>query len=353
MQTICTKIPLSAEQPIIRDLFTEDAVFFDIETTGFSPRSTSLYLIGYAERNGDNARITQLLGDDPSEESVLLSAFSALLQSKRKMISFNGSGFDLPYLREKLLSYALPDPFSSLAELDIFREIRAFKKLLSLSDCKQKTVEAFLRIPREDTYSGGDLIPVYRHYAATRDELPRTLLLRHNYEDVLGMIQLLPVLSYPLFFGGSFSTSAVDSEGSRCTVHLLPQYHFPAAVDASQGNVSLSLKEGEALLRIPIFTGELKYFFPNPADYYYLPAEDTAIHKSVGEYVDKAYRKKATAKTAYTKKEGCFLPQPEEIFRPAFRPEYKSRLSWFPTEDLSPSAEKLNTYVSAWLREFL
>lgn len=50
-----------------------------------------------------------------------------------------------------------------------------------------------------------------------------------------------------------------------------------------------------------------KYFIP---DYKILlpPEEDTAIHRSVAEFVDKAHRKAATAATCYVRKTGDFIP---------------------------------------------
>lgn len=53
----------------------------------------------------------------------------------------------------------------------------------------------------------------------------------------------------------------------------------------------------------------LKYFYPDYQNYYYLPEEDMAIHKSIADSVDPSYRKKATKNTCYTKKAGIFLPQ--------------------------------------------
>ena len=43
-------------------------------------------------------------------------------------------------------------------------------------------------------------------------------------------------------------------------------------------------------------------------EYFYLPAEDTAVHKSVASYVDKEFRQKATKDTCYIKQNGDFLP---------------------------------------------
>ena len=61
-------------------------------------------------------------------------------------------------------------------------------------------------------------------------------------------------------------------------------------------------------LSIRVYKGTLKYYYPNYKDYYYLIYEDTAIHKSVGEFVDKDARIKATKETCYTKKDSVFSP---------------------------------------------
>ena len=54
---------------ILNETFTEDAFFFDIETTGFSPAYTFLYLIGCAHRVGDNFIITQYFAETKEEEA--------------------------------------------------------------------------------------------------------------------------------------------------------------------------------------------------------------------------------------------------------------------------------------------
>lgn len=52
--------------------------------------------------------------------------------------------------------------------LDIFKELSPIKPLLRLENYKQKSIEAFLGIDREDKYSGGELINVYYEYLAQR-----------------------------------------------------------------------------------------------------------------------------------------------------------------------------------------
>ena len=48
MKTIVHEIPYSPASNLDEEIFTASSVFFDIETTGFSPAHTSLYLIGCA-----------------------------------------------------------------------------------------------------------------------------------------------------------------------------------------------------------------------------------------------------------------------------------------------------------------
>ncbi len=177
---------------------------FDIETTGFSPVNTSLYLIGCARRKGNLICIDQFFADTPDEERLILSAFLELLKPYRTLITFNGLGFDIPYLTAKCQTYGMPAPFLEFSNLDIFRALSKFKKIFKLPNLKQKTVEKILR-----DRQGGSL---FRRRSDQRlssvcchaEEEARYLLQIHNYEDVLGMIDLLPILSYPQIFQGAF-----------------------------------------------------------------------------------------------------------------------------------------------------
>ena len=107
------------------------------------------------------------------------------------------------------------------------------------------------------------------------------------------------------------------------------------------------------LLRIPLYEGELKYFYPDYKNYSYLPAEDNAIHKSVAVYVDKSQRMPATAATCYTRKAGSFLPcftSMDEVGLPRFRADYKDKQLWIMVDDLlNADADTRNAYVKSVL----
>ena len=57
-----------------------------------------------------------------------------------------------------------------------FKELSPIKPLLCLENYKQKSIEAFLGIDREDKYSGGELINVYYEYLAQKDDEKLSLL---------------------------------------------------------------------------------------------------------------------------------------------------------------------------------
>jgi hypothetical protein len=66
----------------------------------------------------------------------------------------------------------------------------------------------------------------------------------------------------------------------------------------------------------------------------------------VADFVDKEYREKAKASTCYSKKSGCFLPQYGELFTPAFKKEYKDKLSYFElTEEFHKKNDIPKTYI--------
>ena len=103
-----------------------------------------------------------------------------------------------------------------------------------------------------------------------------------------------------------------------------------------------------------LYEGELKYFFADYKNYYYLTAEDYAVHKSVGEFVERKARKQATARTCYQKKTGLFLPQPENLFLPVFYREYKGSVGYAEfTEDMLSDGERLRDYAAALLSRML
>jgi uncharacterized protein YprB with RNaseH-like and TPR domain len=345
------------------DSYTLDEIaFFDIETTGFSADSSYLYLIGCMYHTNNSWYLTQWLAEDIIDEKEIILSFTKTLSTIKKIIHFNGSTFDIPYLNRKCKALGLINPFLGKKNYDIYKEIFPIKKLLPIPNFKLKTLESFVGINREDTHSGGDLIQVYTsfigklqyeklkalntslHSNVDKEDIPlnetnspskelEKILLLHNEEDITSLIPISTLLYIKDLFTKPFNNNFRMNHSSR-SIHSIPTfcislnlpYELPFRIKwtcslgsllhggdndnnvFSSSFLTIAIMNSQMEILIPMFTGSLKYFFKDYKDYYYLPVEDTAIHKSVAEFVDKEYRIKATKANCYTKKSGTYLP---------------------------------------------
>ena len=357
--------------------FPGSLLYFDIETTGLRAGSSSLYLIGLLYRTERGQKLVQYFAESMAEEEKLLRAFLSVLDSLEKpvyLVSYNGDMFDIPYIRRCAAQYGLSFGEDAFVSVDLYKALRPFGKLLGLPDLKLKTVEKWLGLAREDRYSGGELIYVYEEYVrlgrilkggSEDTELNRKLrkklldtLLLHNAEDIRNLPPLLPLLGYGRLFSGSFEITGAkiaEFEGKRfLDLSIKAALPLPKDLALSDGPFSFGAQGTEAGLTAELYEGEAKYFFADVKNYYYLPLEDCAVHRSVGEFVDKKSRRKATAATCYQRRQGLFLPEPEPVFCPVFLKEYRGKMKYaLFSEELLSDHGRLKEYVSAVLAGLL
>lgn len=356
----------------------EEILFLDIETTGLSPKNSDIYLIGVAYFQKHTWHVCQYFAESAEHENEILKDFAALAKSFRYAIHYNGDRFDVPFLQAKFEKYEMDDPFKGLRSYDLYKAVSPYKEQLGLPDCKQKTVELYLGINREDKYDGGKLIKVYKEYVLTKSPDLLKLLLLHNLEDVKGMFGLLPMLQYQEFFGRFRNLPKVsirtdeelidsdydyelplrarkvqanyyeDYDGRKKTevyMKLELPVALPSSLSGNLDNCYFKIVGNEATLRVPLYETELKYYYSNYKDYYYLPHEDMAIHKSIASFVDKAYREKATPENCYTKKEGQYLLEWDLVFAPFFKTDYEDKRFFF---DLNENMKKSRFAMSLY-----
>ena len=123
---------------------------------------------------------------------------------------------------------------------------------------------------------------------------------------------------------------------------------LPRLVTASAANCYFRGEGESATLKVPIYEEELKYFYSNYKDYYYLPTEDVALHKSVAGFVDKEHRLQASAANCYTP-EILLLSSPMGVFcsRPFFKRDYKSKELFFElTDEMKKNREGFTQYAN-------
>ena len=291
----------------------EEMLLFDIETTGLKREYCRVYLIGCAYMDMDGWHIRQYLTECREDEKAVLCAFADLAENFKCLMTFNGEGFDIPFIACRNRYYGLSFDIDSLDSFDIYKAIKPVKKLIGAKSFSQKAVEELIGIRRDDKLNGGLLIPYYYEYEALHSFEDEKLLLLHNFEDVLGMAKILPALDYLKILDGAFGYSGYAFEKNTLAVTFILDKSVPAGFDNGK------VKAAERTLCVYFDVKDEKVLLPlkGPENYYYLPAEDTVIHKDLASFVDKKYRIKAT-------RENCFLKVGKEKISGIDRDDLKS-----------------------------
>lgn len=356
MKIIKKKLYYKSSYPLERLFVPTDALFVDIETTGFLTASSGLYLIGCAFFEENSWFTLQWLAQKPEEEAQILTAFLEFAATRKTLVHFNGTTFDLPFLEQKSKKHHLTFDLASYESIDLYRRIAPFRHLLKLPNCKQKTLEQFLGCSREDVLDGGELIGVYQEYVKHPCPEAEEKILLHNRDDLQGMFEILPVLNYYDLFLQDVTTTRVQANyykdlAGQTRMELLMTLSLPVFLPkpvSIYGNDCFFLAEANTgSLKVPVYEEELKYFYSNYKDYYYLPMEDIALHKSVASFVDNEHRIQATAATCYTRKQSQYLPQWGLFREPFFKRDYKSKDLFFElTDDLKKDRGAFSEYAN-------
>ena len=361
MKLIDSVIEVNPDLSLLNIKNDNNFVFFDIETTGFVATQTSLYLIGCIFKGNNTWRFRQWFLESHNEEPEVLRDFSEFLADFNTIIHFNGATFDIPYMNKKYARYKQSSPFDMLESIDIYKLISPCKKFLPINSLKQKACEEFLGLYREDPFSGGELIEIYKAYTETFDNKLLEVLLLHNHEDLTGMLSILPMLAYTRLSDAKpdFVCSTVHeytTAGNETSSELFLEFTYPFSIPvdfkhSAENNILLSFEGNCLKIRVPIYSGELNFFYPNYKDYFYLPLEDCAIHKSVAQFVDKDFRQKATAANCYSKKVSNFIPINAKYTKdfsafPVFKDSYDSATAYLELPENTVNEEFFNIYYN-------
>lgn len=148
--------------------------YLDIETTGLSRHYADLTVIGIALDKGGKHRIVQLIEDDLSETKLL-----ECLEGVDEVYTYNGSRFDLPFIKSKL-------------GVDLKR---CFRHTDLMYDCWRhnlkgglKAVERLLNIKRNLTDVDGYMaVKLWFDYVNNNNKHALRTLLEYNQEDVVNL----------------------------------------------------------------------------------------------------------------------------------------------------------------------
>lgn len=249
------------------------------------------------------------------EERLLLKELEKFLTAKEQLpilVHYNGTTFDLPYLKSKYKQYKMTTSLSACCSLDLYQYAKKYRYFLQTDGLKQKNLEEVFGLFREDCLTGQELIQTYLKGIDKQNDRFLNLYLIHNREDMEGMVLLQNLLKVDSFFQGNFQIVSWEKKDplSCLMVQLNCGFNLKFALSTERSGIHFHRERNSLYLKIPFVSMEAKYFYPDYKNYYYLPLEDRAIHKSVAFFVEKEYREKAAKDNCYVKKTGIFYPLP-------------------------------------------
>ncbi len=244
--------------------FSSEYTVLDIETSGRYFRNSRITSLSLIRKEKEEVCLFVRSLENEEDEVELLAGLGKDLNGT--ILTYNGSSFDLPFLRNKLRAYGLSDPLPYHRFLDLMPYGKSLSKLLGLSSYR---------------------LDEFRRYLGLVDAC--------DTEVTLHLLGLLPYLK--IFYAdiGDFDlTDALDHIEFRIP---LPE-PVPDPLTFRDEPVSLHYEDGTASLCVLKTKDKVPRYFPDPENYIYLKNEGYAVHKSVGRLVNVKDRAPADRKTA-------------------------------------------------------
>ncbi len=168
----------------------KDEIILDIETTGLDSLYDQLVLLGLIKYENNKAYIMQYFAEDNNEEIKLLEVY--LRESKeKKIITYNGDKFDIPFLNIRLDKHKLVPTFPETK--DVYKLISSKRKYFEFESMKLTDIEKHIGIFRNDPSRYKVVSKLTEDIK--RREKPKPIMI-HNENDLIATEKLANIGQY-------------------------------------------------------------------------------------------------------------------------------------------------------------
>ena len=247
-------------------------------------------------RLADTARELIWTPEKESDEYDLLIALSESLSPYDTVLTFSGTGFDIPHLGRKYHAYRLSDPLLSMRHGDLYYMLREYNALLP---SRRHRLTDYLSLFDECGSLEGDaqkalFISQIMNLSCLKEGKFHAEILEFSSPETD---------SLKADSGDPAKADSGDppSEGVL-SVLLLPDLPISFRTSCSDGPFHLEPgpEIGTLLLRIQTSGGSFQMFHSDFENYDYLPDEGYAVHRSLTAYVASDRKRKASRDNCYT-----------------------------------------------------
>lgn len=172
----------------------EELIFVDIESVGLS-FDTPIIMIGAGYFEGEEFVVKQFTSLDYASEYEMLVKFAELLKGKKSFVTYNGGGFDIPYIENRLGFYGIENDIESMHNFDLLHFSRRAYMYVSES-FRLKAVERLMKIKdRPDDIDGSEVAMYYDNFVRSKDPSWINPIIYHNKEDIESLLLIMNKLS--------------------------------------------------------------------------------------------------------------------------------------------------------------
>lgn len=187
------RMPLAAftaqEEPGAVDLGT--MLFVDTETTGLGGAGTVPFLVGCGSLRRGRFEIRQYFLPDYSDEAAMLEDLLSEFTSDKVLVTYNGSAFDLPLIRDRMIINRVASEVELEHHLDLLHSTRRLFKR-RLNDCTLTNIEAgVFGFKRTDDIAGYLIPSVYFEWLSGESLDFMHQVLEHNRLDIVSLYCLV------------------------------------------------------------------------------------------------------------------------------------------------------------------